>query len=341
MNSFETCISAARNALFPDRGRALDAAASLQIRDHMKDHTDLNPIIDEILGGTHTLPIADDVLLKHVREPNNIRAYNFWKELKPSLNALSSIFISDIWESFAQERADLLLRNPSEMPSSLLLLQRLTKDIFDHALKTWDTTQQSMMLTPQAQETPKTVAYRQFKKIFDFGYRNSFIPIHDELPDFIGHGIFTATRTTWGVVDLVPTLAHRQHIRMTRPHALQTVNRAYGPIISMFSSMNKSLAIPILMHIQPRPELRFIPSFFYLSKGSDGYTLHVHHDKLLDMKDTYGNPIIQNEHQSGATTWCPAKYTIPGKENVIHGFANWTIAVGERFFEGMTSLPIR
>ncbi len=339
MNRFEKPLIAVVNTVLPDRHKIITTAlASDFLHEHMRQRTPLDPLIQDVLDGTLRLPIPEYVLSKKTPERDNTVAFERWGRLKPSLNALASVFISDIWGSFESERSALLQHGTDNMPTDMPQLREKILMVFQDALQSWMTLQELKNQELLKEPSTRTIAYRQFITLFNYGYRNSLIDRHDDPIDFIKRGMFTAAVTTWGAIDLVPRLARSQGIELTQKQAVETISGAYGPVISMLSSMHKDLTSRIRRTIAPKYDYQFNPDYFYLHKTAHGYSLRMNHGKLMRIRDEHGIPLIFSILH-GPTTWCPAKYTIPGKENVINGFVHWNIAIAARNFAGITSLP--
>lgn len=339
MNRFEKPFVTAINSVLPDRYKIITGAlASDFLHDHMKERTSLDPLIQDVLDGTLRLPIPEYVLSKKTRERDSTVAFERWGRLKPSLNALASVFISDIWGSFESERSALLQPGTDSMPTDMPQLREKTLTVFQDALQSWMTLQELKNLELLKEPSTRTIAYRQYITLFNYGHRNSLINRHDDPIDYIKRGMFTAAVTTWGVIDLVPRLARSQGIALTQTQAVETISGAYGPVISVLSSMHKDLLSRIRRTIAPKYDYQFNPDYFYLQKTTHGYSLRMNHGKLMRTRDENGIPLIFSILH-GPTTWCPAKYTLPGKENVIKGFVHWNIAIAARNFVDITSLP--
>ena len=176
--------------------------------------------------------------------------------------------------------------------------------------------------------------------IINYGKNIDYLSPDEDLRSYLGRGVNTSSDAVWGLIDIVPRLAQIQHLAITRQQAVRTIEKAYGPVIQLFSSLNQRTAMHFLDPISDGPHGLFDEQFFSLNSDEADFTLSLNYDRLFAIQNMFfGNVTIKHLKPYGATTWCPARYAKGEHKDVVREYFEWSMNIAKKSFTGLLSLP--
>ncbi len=293
---------------------------------------DLTPIIAEMKAGTYRPEISERTINEHTAK--NV---DLWLPLKPERNALTTIAIEEIWQSFKKTRKSMLKNASEHEPVSFNEIKEPTLSAFEDAVTRWKKKKDQRLKNPYNQWQISDALYQRLTLILKHGAETGCMYPSDTIEDFLRRGINTSGHTIWATIAIVPTLARLQGIQISKDQAIRTIKAAYGPVISMLSHMNQSLVSHISHVIENERYFQFDPQYFQLKVNGDGWRLLLDHSALMNV-NFRGEKITQIK-PLGDTTWCPAQYSNGESRDVIHELFEWDLALASQSYIELAQLP--
>ncbi len=316
------------------------------MREMMIDRTDLRPIIAAMRDGTYAPTVPRDLLdQKLVRkitsndgsttETDSTEAIDVWRQIKPERNALIAIFAQEAWESFAAARKQLDYEIDHSRPvHDAAFLEDWCIRMISHSFQQWGARRDARLVRANGEWDVPDRLYDRFRAIIDFGHTNMIV--NDSPASFMERGIGTASTVTWRLAKMVPRLAVRDSVPMTKQQVLDCLRRSYSTVVVQFMSLHQYIAVPLISALQTSDG--FDMSLFSLEPISGGYKLTIDHTKLLAMRDKEGNRIFDRQLTS-ETTWCPARYSTGEGQSMLQGYFDWVVSIAGRNYAPIAELP--
>jgi len=316
-----------------------------QLREVMKDREDLRPIISAMLAGTYVPALPREALdqnlsqwvkLENGRSDIDIReAKKIWGELKSERNALITIFAEEAWGDFKEwSGADDYDSNSRLSGDDIVGFERWTADVFGRGLAQWQKKRDERLLRPSQEWDTRDRLYERYRAIIDFGTRN--VVTEDSPASFIARGVSTAATVTWRLAKMIPRLAQKGGLTLTKPQALACLRRAYFTVVAQFMSMHKNIAVPLIEAMES--DDGFTMEMFSLEERDGAYRLAIDHEKLFQITDDEGKVILARRPDT-ETTWCPARYSTGEGVSMLQEYFEWTLHIAERFYPPIAQLP--
>ncbi len=318
------------------------------MKQRLRQRVNLSPIMLSLLEDTFQSSISDQELERTIYEKKDeatseqlADAKRIWDELKSERNALVALFTEEIWESFSTQRNLVLMgekqsRKLVQDPWALLnhregitdpvdFYYTVTKDVFKKAIDDWEEGK-----TNDSGQTRLDILYQRLRKIITFGRSHSFTKDEYTPGEFIHLGANTMIDVTWALIDVIPKVLKRDGLPMTTEVMVQALERSYGGLVGLLSSMHKDIGVSLLKNLRNSPaDYHFNPKFFHVTKELQGYQLQVDHSVFLQAT-TYDGTLTLDQTHLDATTWCPAKYSQGEEKDVIREAFEWCVEIAKR-----------
>ena len=316
-----------------------------QLREVMKEREDLRPIISAMLSGAYVpaVPreVLDQKLSKWVTLPDGRsdidyrEAKKLWGELKSERNSLVAIFAEEAWRDFKQDRETCDYGyGVGDSGEDIAEFEKWTVGVFSSGLKRWQEKRDGRLLRPSQERDTRDRLYERYRAIIDFGTRN--VVTEDSPASFIARGVSTAATVTWRLAKMIPRLAQKGGLTLTKPQALACLRRAYFTVVAQFMSMHKNIAVPLIEAMES--DDGFTMEMFSLEERDGAYRLAIDHEKLFQITDDEGKVILARRPDT-ETTWCPARYSTGEGVSMLQEYFEWTLHIAERFYPPIAQLP--
>jgi len=316
-----------------------------QLREVMKDREDLRPIISAMLSGAYLPAVPrealDQKLSKWVTLPDGRsdidyrEAKKLWGELKSERNSLVAIFAEEAWRDFKQDRETCDYGyGVGDSGEDIAEFEKWTVGVFSSGLKRWQEKRDGRLLRPSQERDTRDRLYERYRAIIDFGTRN--VVTEDSPASFIARGVSTAATVTWRLAKMIPRLAQKGGLTLTKPQALACLRRAYFTVVAQFMSMHKNIAVPLIEAMES--DDGFTMEMFSLEERDGAYRLAIDHEKLFQITDDEGKVILARRPDT-ETTWCPARYSTGEGVSMLQEYFEWTLHIAERFYPPIAQLP--
>ena len=135
---------------------------------------------------------------------------------------------------------------------------------------------------------------------------------------------------------MIPRLAQKGGLTLTKPQALACLRRAYFTVVAQFMSMHKNIAVPLIEAMES--DDGFTMEMFSLEERDGAYRLAIDHEKLFQITDDEGKVILARRPDT-ETTWCPARYSTGEGVSMLQEYFEWTLHIAERFYPPIAQLP--
>lgn len=314
-----------------DRGIVPPEDAREYMRGLMQRDVDLSPIIDSLRHGTYVPGISEEQMLSD----EYIGGTPIWTLLKAERNALTSLAIEDIWRSFALTRSIVVRKLEGEQHPAHAL-RDVAATLFKQATSGWYR-QRIQHLSDLTNETRR---FSRMQSIINHGLTVGYVTPDEDLRGYLGRGVNTASKAIWGLIDIVPRLAQTHHLPLTKQQAVRTIEKAYGSVIQMFSSLNQRIGMHFLDPMTDGPHGLFDAQFFSLKPDGADFTLSLRYDRLFAIQNRYFDDVtIQQLQPYGETTWCPARYANGEQKDVVREYFDWSMDMAKGSFIGLLTLP--
>jgi len=333
-------------------------AESANAKELMKGVTkrvDIAPIIESIQKGEFKPRFSKEDIDK-MPVVGREMALGPWTEMKEDEAALESIFISEIYPHLLKqhelwadkEYGDATRETKPERIVNALMHASL--DMARAAIRSWRDGRERRLASTLSTEKKDHLddAYDYYKSMVEFGRKNKIGFYDDTSASLLERGMSTAVNTFWALVHLVPELAKQKGITLTEEQMAQAVESGYGPLIMVFMSMNTEVSTPLQNGMMEETDEEYSDDFKYehfkkeffdlVPDGAGGYKLSLDHDKLMNIVDAQGEPVL-NRVPKSKTTWCPVRYTNKtGQVDVMSElFKLWMEEAKKRYFPRLST----
>ena len=316
-----------------------------QLREVMKEREDLRPIISAMLSGAYLPAVPrealDQKLSKWVTLPDGRsdidyrEAKKLWGELKSERNSLVAIFAEEAWRDFKQDRETCDYGyGVGDSGEDIAEFEKWTVGVFSSGLKRWQEKRDGRLLRPSQERDTRDRLYERYRAIIDFGTRN--VVTEDSPASFIARGVSTAATVTWRLAKMIPRLAQKGGLTLTKPQALACLRRAYFTVVAQFMSMHKNIAVPLIEAMES--DDGFTMEMFSLEERDGAYRLAIDHEKLFQITDDEGKVILARRPDT-ETTWCPARYSTGEGVSMLQEYFEWNLHIAESFYPPIAQLP--
>ncbi len=268
-------------------------------------HLPLGPIVRH---GLAHIPISKEDLVAGDPASSLVKEWEIWKGLKGEKNALTSFFISEIWEQTCrlQEEmrdmgsdiglgeviADLHNKGYAIQPISandilepIRELKTITRDMFNLAVSRWDAEQLRRQGTIDlSEQTDMDRAYARLTSIIDFG-RLTRLTRNEGVGEFIERGVITATETIWDILEVIPKVFEIEKKRPINRSEIEEIAKNSLPLVMQLAAGNSNRTVPLLHALNHENQLSpFDPHYFTIAKRGGKLGLHITEHALQTIK---------------------------------------------------------
>lgn len=295
-------------------------------RELVTDRVDLDSSIEQILSGTFksepaTLDLPKEKLTFAQAEP-------IWYLMEVERSAIVSILISRIWNQsdFIAERQVFLENSERVIPNETYYL--FNKHIHLYFQK-------------YVRENKIDPIVERYGEMIDF-FRTNFDSYATAITE-LQRGAGTAEQVVWGLPRVIATIS-KDISRVDLPNFSQDdlynlTKEAYKKIGVLLASMDREVTVGFLDSITLNGGERFSEkkynrldySFFNIAFINKKWTLQVDRKKLSDLHDSYGNKVFE-VNPNMINTWCPARYKVEGRKDVISEYFDWVLEVMKKCY---------
>lgn len=338
-----------------------------QIQRRDEEH-DLSRLIDSIESGKKYRKAVSDKIIRRVAgefpERGSDGKYNLaelilWNKrasilqdkLKPERNAIIASVLPTIWKNIKKKWNETVVREASHeiyrddkrvrQFNDAADFKDLVYNSFVPHLVSWRVQSETALRQLERDGVPKEKwpapirAFERFQTMLSLHRTHLGAPIDEAA--FIARGVGTATFVTWSLIALVPKLAkeHKPPLTLTPQEILDIIRTGYGPLITVFSSMNIEVGPELIRGLADPIDARvgFDSKNFALLKDekTEKYKLWFDHSALEKIVDDQGRKIIDRVPKSG-TSWCPVRYTARGEVDVMRDFFEHCLSLAEKYY---------